>query len=248
MWATGHLLITSALLALFLMAIRRSEKAEGRLRPYLPIIVLGALWGSILPDLDVVLGALLGFLSNAPSDAVAKEFHHTFTHSLVTLGSLFAVSIAAVIILRNRGFVKWAYFASAGSLAAMIHGIVDLFWLDPVAIAWPFGGRYHFGLTFTDESARVAIMNVDLLLAAAVLLGFVWAYHSHLPKWANIGFGLAGTLNLIFFGCFLYLIPEYLGNNHVVQYSNFSALVLMIFELLWLSYVYSVRVFTRGAA
>jgi hypothetical protein len=243
LWVTGHLLIASALLALFLMFLRHSEAAENRLRPYLPLIVLGALWGSIIPDLDVVVGAFWGFLTNVPSDIIAKEFHHTFTHSLIILGALLIISIAAIAILKDRWPVKWAYFAGASSLAAMIHGVVDLGWLDPVAIVWPFGGRYHFGLTFTDEYARVVIMNADLLLAAVVLLIFIGAFHGHLSKWVNIGLGLSGILNITFFGCFIYTIPEYLKNNQMVQYSNFGALVLMIFEMLWLSFVYSFRIF-----
>lgn len=236
-----------------LLILRRHDKAWSRLQPYLPVLVFGALAGSLLPDLDVVAGAAWGLVARLPLEAAAKELHHTFTHSLLLLGG--SLAITAILLLaapigKKGGRPGLAYLAgvglAAGLAAALFHGFADLFWLDPVAALWPLGGRYHFGVSFTDEYARVLIMNVDLLLAAAVLAAFAWACRGRLPRWESAGLALAGAIDFVLFVGFVCLIPEYLANNPLVRYANFAALVMMILELLWLCYAYAFRALSPG--
>lgn len=135
---------------------------------------LAALVGlSLLPDLDVIPGVLLGDLN---------RFHNNLTHSVVA-GIVAALAIGSILWLKNRiGFARWF---SLALLTYQLHVVMDFFTRGRgVMLFWPFSvERYEpavklfYGLQRSNgwlTIDHVWMLLNELTFAGTVLLILYW--------------------------------------------------------------------------
>jgi len=147
--------------------ICRPRKPQQDSRPVgpLPRLLLVAMGLSLLPDLDSVLGILMGDFG---------RFHNNVMHSLI-FGLVVALGISGVMWLRQRsGSVRWFIIAL---LCYELHVIMDYFTVGGrgVMLLWPFSpARYEssvklfYGVRWSD-----GLISTRHLWTLVTELGFV---------------------------------------------------------------------------
>ncbi len=95
---------------------------------------LGIAWGSVFPDLDL-LGSIILFIFTQDLE-LTIFFHRSVTHSFIVM---FFILISGLLISGYRSGEKSDTIPFIlGLVAGMaIHALMDLFYLDGVAILWP---------------------------------------------------------------------------------------------------------------
>lgn len=230
MWVSGHLLIGYAL--------TKPKTIQAKIKKNVFLGTLGFLFGSILPDYDVIIGAVFALLCGGDIHSTAYAFHHTFSHSIVLMAACIGATLLLTIKIKNVIFEKLPYFVIPFCVAAILHSILDMFWLDPVGILWPFWHKINL-VVYDNETIRLIIMNIDLLLAAAI---FRWFSAKNKNRLSQNAFSFWKMLAIIFAGLFLtslILTPLLSGKNTLLLFINFAILLSMIFFLLVVSYLYS---------
>lgn len=137
-----------------------SRRTQTPIQLFLPVLAL-----SLLPDVDSVLGILLGNFG---------AFHNNLSHSL-TFGLAVAFCIGGLVWLRNRsGFRLWF---SLALLSYWLHLLLDLFTIGRgLMILWPVSSaRYDipfklfYGLRWSD-----GLISVSHLWTVASELGLLF--------------------------------------------------------------------------
>jgi membrane-bound metal-dependent hydrolase YbcI (DUF457 family) len=148
------------------------EKLPVRLKQVvgIPTVLLTLAGSSLLPDLDVIPGVLLGDF---------RRFHNTASHSLFA-GVLSAVVIASAAARKRKD--AWIAWFSASLLAYELHLFFDLFTGERgLMLFWPFAStRYiapvklfygvQWGLGFFSISHLWTILSETLFLLVVLLL------------------------------------------------------------------------------
>ncbi len=116
-------------------------------------ILFGAVMGSVIPDLDLVLlampTAIYTLLSTGSPDWEAAEaVHRTITHSLISILIIFFLSL--VLMARKQArllqfqarngkvfSMNIAHVLLGISIGMLIHSTADLFYVSDVALFWP---------------------------------------------------------------------------------------------------------------
>jgi membrane-bound metal-dependent hydrolase YbcI (DUF457 family) len=95
---------------------------------------IGLVWGSVLPDLDL-LGSALIFVLTLNTD-LALAFHRSITHSLIVM--MFILSFAYFVQLKWLGVRKTYFPLIIGVISGMVlHVTLDMFYFDGVTLFWP---------------------------------------------------------------------------------------------------------------
>ena len=138
--------------------------------PPLPrlLLVTGGL--SLLPDLDVIPGILVGDIN---------RFHNNLTHSL-TFGLIVALAMGGAMLLKQHaGFMRWFLIVL---ICYELHVIMDYFTIGRgVMILWPFSAeRYEpavklfYGLRRSDGWFSVQhLWTLVNELGFVVVVGFI---------------------------------------------------------------------------
>ncbi len=95
---------------------------------------LGIAWGSVFPDLDL-LGSIILFIFTQDLE-LTIFFHRSVTHSLLVMGAIL------IVVFLTSGYFSTRYpdiipFILGFVTGMLIHAVLDLFYLDGVAILWP---------------------------------------------------------------------------------------------------------------
>ena len=95
---------------------------------------LGIAWGSVFPDLDLIGSVILFILTQDMELTVF--FHRSVTHSFIVMGGLLFVGLLLSTLWSDK--LPDAVPFILGFVSGMaIHAVMDLFYLDGVAIFWP---------------------------------------------------------------------------------------------------------------
>ena len=95
---------------------------------------IGLVFGSVLPDLDL-LGSVLIFILTSDTE-LTIAFHRSVTHSLVVIATILFISYFAKFRYRS---VQTIYFPFILGLVGgmFLHVALDLFYFDGVTLFWP---------------------------------------------------------------------------------------------------------------
>ncbi len=97
---------------------------------------IGVVWGSVMPDLDII-GSVLIFIFTGGNFELSIAFHRSITHSLVIM--LFLIVFVYIIQLFSEKS-KLIYFPFIIGLIGgmLIHVVLDMFYFDGVTLFFPF--------------------------------------------------------------------------------------------------------------
>lgn len=148
----------------------QARPQEPRLGPF-PLLLVGAILFSVLPDFDAVPGLLLGDMHG---------FHNQATHSLF---AGLAAAFAAGGLARLAGWGGfWRWFGAA-LCAYEAHVLMDFFTFETrgVMLLWPFSAerfeaslKLFYGVRWSDgwlSLRHLITLATELGFAALVLLG-----------------------------------------------------------------------------
>tara|TARA_X000001036_G_scaffold253628_1_gene236052 strand:+ start:3039 stop:3749 length:711 start_codon:yes stop_codon:yes gene_type:complete len=91
------------------------------------------IFGSILPDIDVLFAAILFLFGTNIFDAEA--IHRTFTHSLFTIVIIYFIFLSISEITSKQ---KFKVIGKGICLGMILHCILDIFlWFSSISLLWP---------------------------------------------------------------------------------------------------------------
>jgi len=95
---------------------------------------VGIAWGSVFPDLDLI-GSIILFIFTQDLE-LTIFFHRSVTHSLIIMGVLL---IGGILISGywSEKYPEFNHFVIWFIAGMTVHAVMDLFYLDGVAILWP---------------------------------------------------------------------------------------------------------------
>lgn len=148
----------------------QARRQESHLGPF-PLLLVGAILFSLLPDFDVIPGLLLGDM---------RGFHNQATHSLI-VGLAAAFLAGGLARLAGWGSF-WSWFG-ATLLAYESHVVMDFFTFETrgVMLLWPLSAerfeapvKLFYGVRWSDgwlSLRHLFTLATELGFAALVLLG-----------------------------------------------------------------------------
>ncbi len=95
---------------------------------------LGIAWGSVFPDLDL-LGSIVLYIFTQDME-LTIFFHRSVTHSVIIMGFILFVGLP-LSRLKSNEFQDGNLFILGFVFGMAVHAVMDLFYLDGVAILWP---------------------------------------------------------------------------------------------------------------
>ncbi|HRQ32660.1 MAG TPA: metal-dependent hydrolase [Anaerolineales bacterium] len=148
-------------------------------------LLLGAVLGSVTPDLDNLAVAVATLTGGA-----TEGLHRTFTHSVFFIAVVVAVFYAIGALKKDA---RWTNLGYGLGLGILLHILVDLvIWFNGVYMFWPLGGEiglwkeYPAGLEwlreFNEQAAEFLFFGV-----------YLWALGSWARKFGTDG-DFAGKL------------------------------------------------------
>lgn len=148
-------------------------------------LLLGAVLGSVTPDLDNLAVAVATLTGGA-----TEGLHRTFTHSVFFIAAVVAVFYAIGALKKDA---RWTNLGYGLGLGILLHILVDLvLWFNNVHIFWPLNGEvglwkeYPAGLEwlreFNEQAAEFLFFGV-----------YLWALGSWARKFGTDG-DFAGKL------------------------------------------------------
>ena len=144
--------------------------------------ILGIISGSILLDADLYISAIAFVLTR--QEDLTTYMHRSFTHSLVIFGIIFILGVI-LFVIRNPT-TKLLGMALFGIVfGGTTHSILDLFYVDGVAIFWPLVLQKisPFGLSYTNLSPMIQKLYGVADLAFESLW---WAFLAILVNWKGV--------------------------------------------------------------
>lgn len=96
---------------------------------------LGVVWGSVMPDLDLI-GSVLLFIFTGGNVETTIAFHRSVTHSLIVIMLIFLIAIIFRYLTsdKNNDYFQFLFGLVAGML---LHVILDMFYFSGVTLFWP---------------------------------------------------------------------------------------------------------------
>ncbi|WP_455285753.1 metal-dependent hydrolase [[Eubacterium] cellulosolvens] len=135
---------------------------------------LGVVWGSILPDVDLLISIVIIAAGGNMQQALAP--HRTLTHSLFTILALAVIGLALWKTDVNRNVGGGVFGIAAGML---IHVLFDLRYEVGVSVLWPLTAE-RFGLFWALPGIWAYLdQTLDFLFAAI----FFYALHALARKY-----------------------------------------------------------------
>jgi membrane-bound metal-dependent hydrolase YbcI (DUF457 family) len=134
-------------------------------------LLLGAMLGSIVPDMDNV-GVAVATLTESPTEGI----HRTMTHSVFFMA---AVVITFYLIGQWKKDTRWTNLGLGLGLGMLLHSLLDLvIWFNGVELFWPLGGEINFWANSNPPEWFMKFMDP----AEFLFLGlYLWA----LGSWAR---------------------------------------------------------------
>jgi membrane-bound metal-dependent hydrolase YbcI (DUF457 family) len=115
-------------------------------------LLLGALLGSFVPDMDN-LAVAAATLTGASTDGL----HRTMTHSVFFI---VAVVAAFYLISQWKREVRWNNLGLGLGLGILLHSLLDLvIWFNGVELFWPLGGEINFWVNSTPPEWFMKLMD-----------------------------------------------------------------------------------------
>jgi len=91
------------------------------------------IFGSILPDIDILFSAIAFLLGSTIDDA--ESIHRTFTHSLFTIIIIYFIFLSITEITSKQ---KFRVIGKGLCTGMIIHVVLDLFlWFESISLLWP---------------------------------------------------------------------------------------------------------------
>jgi len=189
------------------------------------------IFGSILPDIDILLSAILFLFGSTINDAEA--IHRTFTHSIFTVIIIYFIFLSIAEITSDK---KFRTIGKGLCLGIIIHIILDIFlWFHEISLLWPIqpymiAPLYIWALTSlnNNELLKKILLALEFILFRTygwfLINSFIQSNHvknsswfiKYLTKWIKI--------ELIVFISFLFLI--YLNINIDIYKIFFTAIYI----------------------
>lgn len=127
---------------------------------------LGIVWGSILPDVDLLISIVIVAAGGNMQQAVAP--HRTLTHSLFTI---LAVAVVGLVVWRTKWSASVGGLLFGTALGMLIHVLFDLPYEVGVSFFWPLTVE-RFGLFWALPGIWAYIdQTMDFLFAAIFFYG-----------------------------------------------------------------------------
>jgi inner membrane protein len=162
--------------AIYRIFCHKLPEVERKKAWQIPVLLIFAVILSMLPDVDSVLGLVMGDLG---------RYHNNGTHSLV-IGLILAILFVGVIRWRFQcSFISWFVIVL---LAYEMHVIMDFFTIGRgVMLFWPFSHeRYSspilvfYGLHWSD--GVFSLRHLWTLLTEMVFLAFIFVIFRFVPR------------------------------------------------------------------
>ena len=100
-------------------------------------LLLGAILGSFIPDMDNV-GVAVATVAKLPTEGI----HRTMTHSI-----FFAIAVVVVFYFIGQGKKneRWLNLGLGLGLGILLHSLLDfVLWFNGLEFFWPIGGEINF--------------------------------------------------------------------------------------------------------
>lgn len=147
---------------------------------------IGLVFGSVMPDLDLLGSVLLFLLTN--NKELTLAFHRSVSHSIVIITIILLINYLAIFFSDSAKSIYFPF--TLGLITGMlIHVVLDMFYFEGVTLFWPlqaFGERTRI-IPFTYENLSPAYNSLE-----AKVIGT-----------------LDGHFELVFFIVFVYLANKY---------------------------------------
>ena len=125
------------------------------------------IFGSILPDIDILFSAIAFLFGSSINDAEA--IHRTFTHSIFSTITIYLVFLSIAEITSNK---KFKIIGQGLCLGISVHIILDIFlWFSEVSILWPI--QPHMLQPVNIWGTNSLLNNNELLRKILLSLEFI---------------------------------------------------------------------------
>ena len=134
-------------------------------------LLLGAILGSFIPDMDNV-GVAVATVAKMPTEGI----HRAMTHSI-----FFAITIAVVFYFIGQGkkSERWANLGLGLGLGILLHSLLDfVLWFNGLEFFWPLGGEINFWANSTPPEWLTRFLDPAEFLFFGL---YLWA----LGAWAR---------------------------------------------------------------
>lgn len=135
---------------------------------------IGAVFGALLPDVDVYAQGVAVLFGGMRPMRAYLTFHNTFTHSLLSAAALWMLLALLSFALRKPRLLQLANGLGLGM--TLLHTLPDLFlWFDGVGILWPVYSLNLWGWLHPPDLLRRLLMAGDFyaFYAFFVFLGML---------------------------------------------------------------------------
>ena len=133
-------------------------------------LLLGAMLGSFVPDMDNV-GVAVATLMKMPTAGI----HRAMTHSVFFMS---AVVLVFYFIGRWKKEERWNNLGVGLGLGILLHSLLDLIlWFNGVALFWPLGGKINFWANTIPPEGFMKFMDPAEFLCLGLYLWLLgsWA-------------------------------------------------------------------------
>ncbi|MHA2305178.1 MAG: metal-dependent hydrolase, partial [Candidatus Hodarchaeales archaeon] len=96
---------------------------------------LGVVWGSVMPDLDLI-GSVLIFIFTGGNIEVPIAFHRSITHSLILIALIFIIAFIGRYMALDKQKIYFPFILGLSS-GMFFHVILDMFYFSGVTLFWP---------------------------------------------------------------------------------------------------------------
>lgn len=106
-----------------------------KIKPKYKYARLGVVWGSVMPDLDLI-GSVLIFIFTGGNIEPTIAFHRSVTHSIIIIMLIFFIAIIVrYTSLDKNNIYSLFFFGLTGGM--LFHVFLDMFYFSGVTLFWP---------------------------------------------------------------------------------------------------------------
>ena len=129
-------------------------------------LVPSLIFGSILPDIDILISAIAFLLGGTINDA--ESIHRTFTHSLFTVIIIYFIFLSIAEITSKQ---KFKVIGEGLCIGMTIHIVLDLFlWFESISLLWPM---QPYLMQPTNIWSDIALSNNQIFKKILLSLEFI---------------------------------------------------------------------------
>ena len=193
------------------------------------------LMGSIIPDIDIIFYTFASYY--IPIEKAIIYFHRTFTHSLITIATIYLLFLVLYELTKKEYILDAAYGFMAGFI---FHLLIDLFfWFDSIDLFWPLPIPEINIWFFIDINQKIKylIMAMEFIFFRFIAYQLIekviikplnnGAYVNYLNLWMK-----SQTYSLLIFIITIISIPQYTVTMFGILYiPSIIALIFFFWKL-----------------